>query len=466
MNAYLKVIKDIKGKKELDNNLKEYFDILLSDYMRMSNVRMAMNYYTLYESINEYSFITTGNIKEILEKITELALLYVDGKVNTQSDEILDKIENIRSELRNRVDELVSLSKAFSVAEYAINRVEHRFDETPFEVDSDDIILHSLLSYIFSDKDNVVINDKIKLIMGQLPVRMAKSKFYNMIANTFTLYNGSDKTSLDDFVSGLSMSALMDINIKGYFGEYAVILNELLEHDYKDIEKEEFDNLKDKLDKCTEFINLATDGYSYLMEIANDLYEIVVCSNLTDNDFPEIKASISIICKVASNISSNVYDEEFSEMFTEFEGTAEELIAEISSVESILEDINENHDEKVHEIGCTPKLKAALVCSLLNSTSKFVDIKKAGKLSESDQKADDNYIDIVTNLFLEKLSVILGRYNGLVKRGIMASVLSQLPVRFRTSDELSEFLLSSISACKDTAEKAAFAEITRQIIMD
>ena len=45
---------------------------------------------------------------------------------------------------------------------------------------------NEIMHYILSDKDNVVINGKISEIVGQLPVRMLKDRFFEHIRDAFT----------------------------------------------------------------------------------------------------------------------------------------------------------------------------------------------------------------------------------------------------------------------------------------
>ena len=68
---------------------------------------------------------------------------------------------------------------------------------------------NEIMHYILSDKDNVVINGKISEIVGQLPVRMLKDRFFEHIRDAFTLYHGAGKDSIDDFYYTLSTSAML-----------------------------------------------------------------------------------------------------------------------------------------------------------------------------------------------------------------------------------------------------------------
>ena len=63
---------------------------------------------------------------------------------------------------------------------------------------------NDIMHYILSDKDNVSINGRISEMVGQLPIRMSKVRFYDHIKDAFTLYHGAQKQTIDDFYYSLS----------------------------------------------------------------------------------------------------------------------------------------------------------------------------------------------------------------------------------------------------------------------
>lgn len=469
MDGYLKIIKELKSKRNIDNNLDRYFKIILGNYYKMSATRLTMNYFTFYESVSEYSYLDIPKVNDILNE-TNLIVSNVFGKggrgtSNEPKNEDIEKIKRLRAELTGRIDELVTLGKAFTIVEYAINRVEHRFDGKTAKID-DNIVLQSMMQYIFSDKENVVISDKIKLIIGQLPIRMAKTKLYNMIGNTFTLYNGSDKASLDSFVETLEIAAMLSVKEDGQFSDYNKILNDLLSIDYKNIDKITFENASSKLNEAMSFINNATDCYVSLMEIINDIYEIMLTQNYSD-DFSQYDSCAVILEKVAGCIYKGEFLETFDECMKHFvglEGVQEELMPQQNDLEGLLVSINEGLLDDVNRLELDYSLDIANKCCILNSTSMFADLDNVSVVSETQRKADDNYVNEVREKFLNDFAAKLANYSGLIKRAIMASVLSELPVRFKTSNEVSEYISSSLSSCKDEAEKAAFIEIVDQLM--
>ena len=46
------------------------------------------------------------------------------------------------------------------------------------------------MQFILEDEDNMAINRKISQVIGQLPVRLTKNKFFEMLSNGLSIYKG------------------------------------------------------------------------------------------------------------------------------------------------------------------------------------------------------------------------------------------------------------------------------------
>ena len=77
---------------------------------------------------------------------------------------------------------VVSFVDQLRIYEYVFNRVEYQFrdkEEYPFDKEYyNTYFTNDLIHYIFSEKDNVVVNSKIARIIGQLPMRLSKDRFF------------------------------------------------------------------------------------------------------------------------------------------------------------------------------------------------------------------------------------------------------------------------------------------------
>lgn len=57
------------------------------------------------------------------------------------------------------------------------------------------------------ENDKVVINTRIQQFVAQLPVRMTKQRFYDILSNSFKIYKNGEKQSLIDFVEAIKEAA-------------------------------------------------------------------------------------------------------------------------------------------------------------------------------------------------------------------------------------------------------------------
>ena len=105
---------------------------------------------------------------------------------------------------------LSSYVDTFEVYEYAINRVEYRFKDLE-ELEDDEEFAREVLRYIFEEEDNVIINDRIKDIIGQLPVRIAKKKYFDYIMGSLGELVGAQRDIFESYIYMIRSRAMLDI---------------------------------------------------------------------------------------------------------------------------------------------------------------------------------------------------------------------------------------------------------------
>lgn len=472
MSLHSKLINNIKSSRDLDESLPIFFNEIMDKYNQMSTVRLTLNYYMFYELISEDVNNRFVYLKENLCKVNKIIKKYyrANADISTRQEDLAE-LDLVRNDFISKMNSIVNYSAAFSIAEYILNRVEHRFDGKIVSI-SDAAIVETIVEYIFADKDNVVVNDKIKLVIGQLPVRITRTKLFNIISNCFTLYKDADKSSVDNFVDLLktnSMINLKDEDTKMFKG-FDEKINILLEADYSEITQNKYTELSGVLKECCENINLLSDLYSSFVEIINDIYEIIIsCAYSMDGNSNVNNACYMIIDTICKSIDdgkvgdvADVY-EKVSDELVKVEGVQENLSVEIDKLESVLYSIRQDKKDVIEALMLSPVLHCANVCCMLNSSSMFADISSADNDDAVMEKVDEKYVESVRDEFIKELSEVLNKKPANVRRAIMASVLSQLPVHFRNSDEVQEYVAGSIASCKDEAEKAAVFEILSDI---
>lgn len=460
-----KILNNIKSGKKLEESLPVYITGILEKYYKMSAIRLSMNMYMFYENILENDYILVGRVKDILSESGAILKKYIDiNPVVADRKNDIAKLNDIRKELTDIVTELVNYSTSYKNVEYVINRVEHRFDDKKIEVDND-LFIQAIVKYVFENNDNVVINDKIKLLLGQLPVRMARGKLLNIISNALTLYNDSDKESFDNFVETIRSSAML----YSWKDEYKEILNlndaldKLVNTDFSNVEEEALTKLNMIFEEKSLRIIKLTDCYTQLMELVNDIYEIVLTCPYIMSEADNITSSCTkTILKLCELIIEENFDYEVTDISSVFElteGEPEKLSEQITTCEGVLYGLSEDKSDIIDSLMLTNQFNCAKLCEVLNSSSTFAILNNQDLISKASEKVTGEYIEEVKDKLLNDISEKLSSVSGGMRRAIMAGILSELPVFFKNSDEVTEYIKHSITSCSDIAEKTAVYEI-------
>ena len=216
-------------------------------YNGLGFIKMSMNYYTVLDIARDLQ-----NDKDLLNMINRLNELVERFVENDECDdyEAFNELNSFREQIIEIMEVITAYVDRLRIYEHVLNRVEYRFNDGELDYDYyNTYMTNEIMHYILSDKDNVVINGKISEIVGQLPVRMLKGRFFEHIRDAFTLYHGAGKDSIDDFYYTLSTSAMLS-GEAGFdkFPDVYDIYNTLAGADYKNIDKDEYVRLKGALD--------------------------------------------------------------------------------------------------------------------------------------------------------------------------------------------------------------------------
>ena len=89
-----------------------------------SYTRLALNYYTLYETLTEEPELP-GKGGAFLLTLNELIGAYLEGK------EILNRLDQLREEVTREVEILTAYTDCFQIYEYVLNRLERSYKTLP-----------------------------------------------------------------------------------------------------------------------------------------------------------------------------------------------------------------------------------------------------------------------------------------------------------------------------------------------
>lgn len=117
--------------------------------------------------------------------------------LDTLSPDAVDRIDALRNRIIAKMEILTAYTDIFQIYEYVLNRVEYRFSESEFGDEYyNDRFEKDIYRYITGDKDNTVINMKLSQIVGQVPMRLSKNKFYDMLRIHFLYIRAAKSRAL------------------------------------------------------------------------------------------------------------------------------------------------------------------------------------------------------------------------------------------------------------------------------
>lgn len=457
------IASEITKGRNLEENLEKYGKGLTSLYNGLAYIKLSMNYYTILNMIKDNE-IDDEQFLEMFEGVNEvIELSYVDSAL-ADRDMLIERIEALRNQIISIMESVTDYVDKFRIYEHVLNRVEHRFDGSELDEEYyNTYMTNDIMHYIFSDKDNVSINSRISDIVGQLPVRMSKGKFYDHISDAFTLYHGAQKQTIDDFYYSLSTSAMLGKAAvdNGFFEDMHDIYVTLDKADYKNLDSAGYKRLKGALDIATAKMSDAADIYVLLAQIVNDLYTIILSDNNTIGDSKEVNTSKDIIKKSKAVFEDEQDLDEIAGLFEAFEGKQEHILETIMSADFATQYACGNLKEKLADMSILDMYEDLDVIQKLQSGSDFVDIAPKEYF---DEIPDDSYADSVAERLINELDELFSSKEVCVRRAVMASVLSMLSVFFNNTEEIQDYINSSLIQCSDEAEKKAVVEVIRMII--
>lgn len=459
-------VNNIAKGKNLESALPTYANYMMNLYNKMAHIQFSMNYYTYYEMIAEYSGKNKNELDDILARFNEIIKNAVINHVTGDDREkAVSGISRIRDEVTDNMRVLTTFIDVFSRYEYIFNRIEYRFEKNnEASKYSDEEMARKIMRYIISDEDNAVINGKISEIIGQLPVRMVKNKFYEYVNEGVNVYSEAGKQSFDDYIYMLRTTALLD-KPEGFdsrFEELAEILKDLGAVKFSEITEEGYQNMSQKMIYVTETANELVDIYMMLADLINAVYVIVLASPYIE------ETTETSICK---NITKNIFslflegdyatiDEETEKLMMQLEGVPERVGMEASSAEYALDTVKSEYMDMASSVMCGSEYEALFICQKLLSGSLFVDIDE----KITDDTLETSYFEDTKKKLLADLEEAFKNNEKMLNRAIMAAVLSMLPVFFNNMEEVKEYVMTSLDNCRDEAEKSGCIEIINSII--
>ncbi|MHB8130030.1 MAG: hypothetical protein ACYDEX_13635 [Mobilitalea sp.] len=472
MNKKIKNINQyIRNGNLLEENIPQLFNHLANHYQTYAGVGLAMHYYAFYEAYCDEEDTWSEEAKNVAATLNNIIK---DNILKNQSglerEVAIKTVDNIRKDITKRMNLLTAYTDIFQTYEYILNRIEYRFKEELEPVDAMEFS-KEILRYIFVTEDNLIINEKIKDIIGQLPIRITKQKYFDLLKDSLRAYLGSDSSSLETYLYMLRTSAML-YNEEGMDSYYPSLWEkkDFLSHlEYKNITRQKFDQALSTLQVATLTLETETTVYFGLQEIVNEVYAILLSqtyAGMVVSDTEEAgKAAFSIIRDINDIFIINEKKElsiDLMEKFTDIEGVQEELSFDIAALEDALYEVDINHRALAEGIMADQLLNVLLRAQKLLSNSMFINLEG----EKEEETVDEDMVEKETKALIDELTLLFAEHDKVICRAVIANTINKMPVFFKDHKEVMDYVCYSFERCSDTFEKAACVEIINAIMAE
>ena len=423
------------------------------------------------EDINPYIAMAKEMITSLNETVGQAMSDTLD---DTQRKQLVDHILAMRTEVIDRMQVLTGYVDCFVVYEYILNRIQYRFDEKEV-LPEDTAFAQEVMNFIFGSNDNVTINDNLRVVLGQLPMRMTRSHYFDLIKNCISVYKGSEIESLEGFLYMFRTSAMLYKHPaqEQYFTEFAGVLQELMEADYEHMDRTLYELYAEKVRVSASKLNDLSDLYMQIGQIINGVYTLVVTEPYCVDE-----EKMTVVDDVIRGINALFLEKEIDlwqreDLLTEedrlnwlaeklpaVEGQQEKLYQSVNVAEAALDELLEGRAEEIEAAGLSDAFIKLHHLSQLNSSSVFAPLES----QESAGIVTAEIAEQETEKLLSELKELFQGRSRMFRRAIMAATVEKLPTFFKSAQEIADYMMNALNQCDDEAEKYASKQLILEMI--
>ena len=456
------MIKQLENHQNIEENLPKYAEYMSKHYYEHSLIQLAMNLYTFQERSQEY-VSADPYVEKALYAIQKFTGMYALDKKYENRTADRKEIHEIRNQITAKMRILTSYTDALQIYEYILNRLEYSYEIVDEDVDTE-AYAKKVFQYLFQDNDKMVVNSRIQMVVAQLPVRITKSRFYEILQESLKIYTGAECSSVDDFANTIRACSGLE-RPEGFDTEYPVLhetLKALEELDYMNLPKEDWQYYTDKLQEMAGYIeNIVTD-YLMLEDIVNEVYAVMTACIYVKDETQEMGYATKILeCVLEAMANETPIDEMAEDCFFALEGTPETLSEKLMKGEGLLFDLWSQYQKELEAQNLMEEYADLNLVSKLLCNSVFIDLKPDELTPEI---ADSIYIEQVKKELVEEFARSFASQNKLINRARMAMVMGNVPVFFNSQQEISDYLNYALEHCNNNSELKAVIAIIDEMM--
>lgn len=440
---------------------------LLSAACHYSYTRLALNYYMYYETSLEH-FLSDNRLVTLSAAYNRLLKGFLEDGCD------IGALDELRNQVTAVMETSTAYTDAFQAYEYVLNRLEGRFGPQLLEdsgISGEDAMTVRIMSYIMDEDDPMTVNERIRSVLGQLPVRLTKQKFFAFVEEGLSAYRGGTRESLDDMLYILRSEALLnqpEDMVTGY-EELHSILEKFKTSDYRDMKPEHYRYLTSEMERAGRILMDKTSQMMLLTELVNDLYVLFLARDTVMMEVSEEQRLKGILEKILALFEAGKGDEipqELTDSLEKLEGKQEayfeQWISGLGTEEPKAGKVHHKPHDASEIQGQEDDADKLYKVELLLSGSSFMSLR--GHKPGGEALVDDIMLKQALEQFQNEFSQAFDGQPKALVRAVMAKVLSCLPVFFESLEEAQEYIKNSLESCTDYMEKAITMKLIEELM--
>ena len=452
----------------MDRTLKGLAEAAEAHYLAYFMDNLSLEVTTFYELIGEERqkalLDDNDGLSKIIQYITK-ALGDSEQWLKPSKAGVTKKINTLytyREALSDQVAVLAGYDDRLKMYQYILER---RKDYEGFEdTSSDENFAGELVQYIFEFEDSMTINDRVKGVYGELPVRMSKLKFHEWVEKALIGMKGVSVNDLTNYTTYLKETYFPE-GIAGY-GEVApefysevkalsVLLTDIVAVDLVVSVEERIRGLHQTLDD-------AVSLYTFTASVVNNMLGIL--STLNDISYETNKEAvenfISLMTKLHQRRTEEIIiNEDLIGVFDEISLRFTDVMMKNGQYDGLIEEAKQGRIEEIIEEGLEGRFDRLASLYILQSSSYFAPVKVSVK---DVQVVDEQTLIEVKKDLLASLDQGSENNTRMEKRARIANLLSVLNVVHSSAQEIHAYTMSALASCKDEREKQGCKAVLRR----
>ena len=454
------LLTDLRAGRDMDANLQKYTAMISSAFVDYSTMKVALNLHTRREEQEN-----RPDDEELMACIREAAAMGFPDTPEKKAryKELAAGLISVRDNITKEMRAITAFVDKLTMHESVLNHKIAASAEDMEEPDID-VIVKETERFIFSEKDRVGTNLRIQQVIAQLPVRMTKQRFYDIIGQSMALYKGGEKSVAEDFADSIrDVSGITEIDdscLKHYEELYEVLTNtvKMLDAiDYPTISDDDVEKAGGEIERSAEMLSALSTDLLQKQEIVNDQLILLLTSPYAAAEYQDDRypAAAELLKNVAAEKA--LAPEKLVAQLAGLEGMQEEAYERLTLLEADLDSLALKMDKETGR-----ELRMA---DLLTSSSLFTDLEQMLALSEEGREmADENVVIDLTEALIGEFENLFKEMDKMKRRGVMGVVLGHVPVFLNNSKEVRDYIRYSLEHCGDAQELGAVWELLQTVI--